>query len=63
MGININCKFYSRYAGCTHPKQKNFLWVFRRECILLRNFFSICKLQEEYPRPHIRLRPMRGHKK
>lgn len=53
MAININCKFYD-YGGCDHPEQKSFLWIFRRECILLRNPCGKCKLQEEYPRPRIR---------
>lgn len=50
MGININCKFYN-YASCDHPKQKPFLWIFKRECILLRNPCGVCKLQKEYPPP------------
>ena len=54
MGININCKFYNRYASCDHPKQKSFLWVFKRECILLRNPCGVCKLQEKYLCPRIK---------
>lgn len=53
MGVNINCKFYNRYAQCNHPEQRVVFWFFKRECILLRNTCGVCRLQEKYLRPKI----------
>ncbi len=48
--ININCKHYSTFGHCCHPEEKRF-WIFKKECILVKNRVAVCDLQEKYPRP------------
>lgn len=48
--ILINCKHYSTFGNCHHPKNKRF-WIFKRACPLSENRNTVCNLQEKYPKP------------
>lgn len=48
---SLNCKSYSKYGQCLHKDQKKSLFIFRKECVLLRDGNEKCPLREKYPKP------------
>ena len=41
----VDCVYYNDFGWCEHPKMKKILWVFKRECSMLRSEKK-CPLQE-----------------
>lgn len=54
MGVifNPNCKYHS-WGLCSHPKMRG--WFGKKLCMLPD---KECKLQEEYPRPKYKPKPL-----